>query len=310
MERKHRKIVLGLLMIYTILILFFLFFSFNRRAIPVDSQSYHFNLVPNLIHLRFPNFSNVSSYHLYFFNLGNFIGFIPFGILIPLLYPCKFRQFISLFFLSILLIEIVQMLTYLGRFDINDALVNTLGAAVGFLSYKIGVRYKNVWKKIAVMLLTAAVFSLAVIGFSELLNKQLTKVEGPQIALNELESDGIIGLDKNLLSFEIGNDKITPEINLYSNIGEATETFTYAFEGKDIVLSLNYGIPNHASDSDVTFTLSIDGEEWDAYSGNNEDHYFVSSEYYLENVNELTITLTGDIKLWDVAYSEMVYWWE
>ncbi|MGO1632685.1 MAG: VanZ family protein [Staphylococcus equorum] len=82
-----------------------------------------------------------------FFELGNFIGFIPFGILIPILYRCNFFRFISLFFLSILIIETLQMLTFLGSFDINDAIVNSLGASVGFGAYKMGFRFKNKQKK-------------------------------------------------------------------------------------------------------------------------------------------------------------------
>jgi hypothetical protein len=51
-----------------------------------------------------------------------------------------------------------------------------------------------------------------------LLNKSLTKIEGPIIALNELESNSNVPIDKDLQSFGIGHKKIEPKINLYGNI--------------------------------------------------------------------------------------------
>lgn len=140
MRTKQHKLIFSLLVIYTALILFFLFFSFGRPDAATVNQEYRFDLIPRRIYLMFPTFSDLEYFRRWFFNIGNFVGFIPFGILIPILYRCHFFRFISLFFLSILTIETVQMLTFLGSFDINDAMVNTLGAAVGFCAYKCTVR--------------------------------------------------------------------------------------------------------------------------------------------------------------------------
>jgi hypothetical protein len=84
------------------------------------------------------------------------------------------------------------------------------------------------------------------------------------------------------------------------------EIFTYAFGGKDIVLSLNHGIPDNASGYDGKVIISVDGKEVETYS--NKDHS--SSEIIMDKVNELTITITGNIKLWDVTFKEMKYWWK
>ena len=170
MTTKQRKLIFTILTIYTALILFFLFFSFGRLDAAAVNQEYRFNLIPSNIHLIFPTIWDLEYFKRWFFNFGNFAGFIPFGILIPVLYRCKFFKFISLFFLSILVIETVQMLTFLGSFDIDDAIVNTLGASVGFCAYKIGFRFTNTWKKFAVTVMSAIILSIAVIGFSELVN--------------------------------------------------------------------------------------------------------------------------------------------
>lgn len=311
MITKQRKLIFTILIIYTALILFFLFFSFGRLDAAAVNQEYRFNLIPSNIHLIFPTIWDLKYFKRWFFNFGNFAGFIPFGILIPVLYRCKFFKFISLFFLSILVIETVQMLTFLGSFDIDDAIVNTLGAAVGFYAYKTGFRFTNNWKRIAVTVMSAVILSIAVIGFSELVNKSFTKIEGPVIALNGLETNGNVPLVKNLQSFEIGHEKIEPKINVYSSEGDNIEIFTYAFGGKDIVLSLNYGITDNTSDYDSKVIISVDGKEIDTYFVDKEDRYptLIISELNLDKVNELTITIKGNVKLWDVTFKEMKYWW-
>lgn len=311
MEKKQHKIIFTILIIYTALILFFLFFSFGRSGGAVGNHEYRFNLIPNMISLRFPTISGLEYFQLRFFELGNFAGFIPFGILIPMLYRCKFFRFILLFFLSILILETVQMLTFLGSFDVNDAIVNTLGAAVGFCAYKIGFRFTNTRKVFTVTIISVVILSIAVIGFSELLNKSFTKKEGSVIALNELETNENVRVDKDLQSFEIGHEKIEPKINLYSSEGDNVEIFTYAFGGNDIVLSLNYGIPDNANDYDSKVIISVDGKEVDTYSVGKEyeDSTPISSEINLEKVNDLTITIKGNVRLWDVTFKELKYWW-
>jgi len=306
MRTKQHRLIFTILIIYTAIILYFLFFGVGRPGGAVESHEYRFNLIPSVFTWGFLTISDLKYFPSGIFEFGNFAGFIPFGILIPMLYRCNFLKFISLFFLSFLLIETIQMLTFLGSFDINDAIVNSLGAAVGFASYKIGFRYKSIWKIIVFTVMFSVILSIGVVGVSELLNKSFTKEEGPVIALHELHSNGNVPVDKDLQSFEIGDEKIEPEINLYGTDGESTETFTYAFDGKDIVISLNYGIPNHASDAESEVIISVNGEEIENYSSS--DHG--SSETMLEKVNELTIEIKGNVKLWDVTYKEMVYWWQ
>lgn len=305
MRTKQHKLILTLLIIYTALIVYFLFFGVGRPSVAVGNHEYQFNLIPNIVSFNFPPISELKYFPRGFFELGNFIGFIPFGLLIPRLYRCKFFRFILLFLLSILILETVQMLTYLGSFDINDVIVNSLGAAVGFCVYKIGSRFESSRKELVVTVMSVVILSIAVIGFSELLNKSFTKKEGPVIALNELENNRNIPMDKNLQSFEIGSEKIEPEINLYGSGGDNEEIFTYAFGGKDIVLSLNYGIPDNASDYDGVVIISVDGKEVATYSNKDQG----SSESYMDKVNELTITIKGNVKLWDVTFKEMKYWW-
>ena len=69
--------------------------------------------------------------------LGNIVGFIPLGILVPILFR-RFntpRKLIGLGFVLSLFFEIVQLLTVLGNFDVDDLMLNTFGASIGFFIF-------------------------------------------------------------------------------------------------------------------------------------------------------------------------------
>lgn len=80
--------------------------------------------------------------------VGNIIGFVPFGFLLPMLSE-KFRNFfvvtLATFYLS-LAYEGLQYLTGFGSFDVDDLILNTLGGILGFVAFKIllqMVKFKN-----------------------------------------------------------------------------------------------------------------------------------------------------------------------
>lgn len=85
--------------------------------------------------------SGIISYHLIVDNLlGNIILFIPIGIYLPY-YFNNVTKIIQVFLVTLILIFIVeatQLLTMRGRFDIDDLILNTCGALIGF----------GLWKKI------------------------------------------------------------------------------------------------------------------------------------------------------------------
>ena len=65
---------------------------------------------------------------------GNLLLFLPMGIYLPLLFR-KFNQvaMFSIFMIILLfIVEAVQILTRLGSFDIDDFILNMLGALIGF----------------------------------------------------------------------------------------------------------------------------------------------------------------------------------
>jgi glycopeptide antibiotics resistance protein len=69
--------------------------------------------------------------------LGNVVGFIPFGFILPVILK-KFRSgfliILSGFTLS-LCVEVLQLIMRVGCFDVDDLILNTLGAALGYLAF-------------------------------------------------------------------------------------------------------------------------------------------------------------------------------
>jgi glycopeptide antibiotics resistance protein len=71
--------------------------------------------------------------------LGNIIAFGPLGFLLPIVIKgIKDVKHIALSaFIVSLTFEVIQLLTYLGSFDVDDIILNVLGAMCGYLVYKV-----------------------------------------------------------------------------------------------------------------------------------------------------------------------------
>lgn len=70
---------------------------------------------------------------------GNVLAFMPLGILIPVSFPGIDRWWMILlhsFWLS-LCIELFQLVSHFGAFDVDDILLNTLGGLLGFFIFLI-----------------------------------------------------------------------------------------------------------------------------------------------------------------------------
>jgi len=66
--------------------------------------------------------------------IGNVLVFMPLGVLIPLAFPgtdCFWMILLHSFWLS-LCIELFQLVSHFGAFDVDDILLNTLGGILGF----------------------------------------------------------------------------------------------------------------------------------------------------------------------------------
>ena len=70
--------------------------------------------------------------------IGNFVLFLPMGIYLPFITKKINKMNILSIFMIILLfiIEVVQLVTRRGSFDIDDFILNMIGALIGFGIWK------------------------------------------------------------------------------------------------------------------------------------------------------------------------------
>ncbi|MBB6734779.1 VanZ family protein [Cohnella zeiphila] len=307
---QSRKIIFSITILYTILILYFIFLAFGRLGTVEQMAGYTFIFVPDSF-FKLPSISDLLHPTLMdFVDFGNLTAFIPFGILIPLLYRISFIRFITWFILCILAIETIQALTLLGSFDVNDAIQNSIGAAVGFGAYKLGFRTQNVWSLLATTGISVIVLLIGVWGFCGLVDKAFTQEEGPFAAINELkDSAGNTLTGTKRYSFEMGGQNVEPQYNVFSVEGKNRETYTYMLGSKEkLVFSLFYGIPDQ-TDNKGSISVFVDGHEVFSSSEKYQLREPEMFEIPIESVSELTITVEGNEKLWDVGYRKMKYFW-
>ncbi|PIC84907.1 hypothetical protein CSV72_16415 [Sporosarcina sp. P20a] len=152
MRKSYWKIIFG---IYIVLVINFVVVKFNgninhtintvlmnimRRA----EGGSNYNLIPfQTVRMYLTDLS----FGVAFLNiLGNIIPFIPMGFLIPKAFSSQRRMIKTMFtcFLLILSIECIQFFAYLGSFDVDDIILNTISCFLGFLFFS---AYSRIYKK-------------------------------------------------------------------------------------------------------------------------------------------------------------------
>ncbi|MFE8695989.1 VanZ family protein [Cytobacillus sp. FJAT-53684] len=70
--------------------------------------------------------------------VGNILLFIPLGFSIPLRFKVnKFWKVILLGFFTSCLVEVIQLFTSIRSFDVDDLILNTIGAIIGLALYRL-----------------------------------------------------------------------------------------------------------------------------------------------------------------------------
>ncbi|GAB6989737.1 hypothetical protein JCM16418A_17870 [Paenibacillus pini] len=129
-------------------------------------------------------------------------------------------------------------------------------------------------------------------------------------SLNEVkEQTGKLPLTKDIPHFIVAGERIKPTLNLYRSDHEKTQTYTYILgDKKDVILYYSFGISD-TGDAKGELTIQADGNT--IFQSNEQYTNNLETEYVpFEKVNEITIIIKGNAKLWDVKFSEMKHWWE
>ena len=137
--RQASRVFFGL---YLLLLVYLMFFAeeWGRTMLEGD---YRYNLVPFREIRRYIAYRRQIGPWMVFWNLlGNVIGVVPYGALLPAMQRMGFWKVALLSFELTLFIEVSQLILRVGSCDVDDMLLNTLGGCIGYGVYRIVF-----WKK-------------------------------------------------------------------------------------------------------------------------------------------------------------------
>ncbi|MDD6812129.1 MAG: VanZ family protein [Lachnospiraceae bacterium] len=132
--------------IYILFVLKVIIFKYPFEQLYAIAQTWRRNVVlEGLETANFIPFKTIKMYIDYAYKLnsfenlaGNILVFVPFGILFPML-GRKQTNFWDVFlnaFAFVLEIEIFQLFSAFGAFDVDDIILNCFGAVLGYIIYR------------------------------------------------------------------------------------------------------------------------------------------------------------------------------
>lgn len=155
-ERRYqlmRVFVLIILIFYSILLVLILFRNGSRKfeTISITGLKEHLKLNSNFIPLK-----TICGYIQSFINnsinkstiiknlLGNIFLFAPMGILLPCIFQNlhKFKRFLITMIVIVVSVEIIQLVTRTGSCDIDDVILNLIGAILFYGFWSINIIHK------------------------------------------------------------------------------------------------------------------------------------------------------------------------
>ena len=134
-------IKLTLFMIYICVLCYVLFFAENMGR-KTGERLYSYNLVPfNEIKRYLYNVETIGLNMVLINLLGNILLFLPFGFLLPSFWPEDEKKHpIAMFIIAMLfsaVVECLQFMTGVGSADVDDIILNTAGAMLGYFIYRL-----------------------------------------------------------------------------------------------------------------------------------------------------------------------------
>ena len=145
-KKIFRAVGKVLFLLYVVFLIYFLFLAewYGRTGI---SEEYRYNLELFREIKRFIIYREQLGAFAVFANLaGNILIFVPYGFFISV--ASRERGFFRTLFFSMglsLCVEIIQLFTRVGSFDVDDILLNTIGGVFGYIIFLIcnGIRRKH-----------------------------------------------------------------------------------------------------------------------------------------------------------------------
>lgn len=139
---KSKPLILTAIAAYTAIITYLMLFW--RRDIKHDG--YLYNLRPfKSIGDYLETYIRHNAFGIFAVNiLGNIVMFVPFGILLGVLFNFKFIKSVVIFEVGLLVFETAQLISRRGVFDIDDIILNTIGFLLGYITVVIINNFRRV----------------------------------------------------------------------------------------------------------------------------------------------------------------------
>ena len=139
LKEKNKKRILLRIVFTVYLLILFRITVFRTNSYPTE-YAVNLSLFTDLVATYHEN----GIWMVIYLVIGNIVWFVPFGFLLPMIWQkLKVYYTIPLGFCLSLTIELGQLISGKGMFEIDDLVLNTLGASAGYLAYKI---YKSLRK--------------------------------------------------------------------------------------------------------------------------------------------------------------------
>lgn len=144
LDFKNKKwaiaIAYALFGLYVIIAAALLFFSpYRQAAYEINTSGTHpYNIIPFKTISNYIKASSHINQDIWISNLfGNVLAFLPMGFFLPLLFR-RFNGFwktVGAVFLATTSVEVLQFVTRVGSFDVDDIILNTVGGVIGYLLF-------------------------------------------------------------------------------------------------------------------------------------------------------------------------------
>lgn len=153
---QSKKFIKGIIvlafLLYMCSLIYFLFFS-ERYGRTETADYYRYNLQPFKEIMRYWRYRDVIGYEMVIINLvGNVGVFIPFGLLLPIIYKplAKWYALLPVGMMFSIIIECIQLVTRVGTLDADDVILNVTGIMLGLaiLNFVYFIRRKQVKPKL------------------------------------------------------------------------------------------------------------------------------------------------------------------
>ena len=146
-EKKNLFLRRSIFFIYLLIVVKLIIFKYPYEQLKAIADTWEKGVIlEGLDTANFTLFKTIRMYIKYSYKLnsfenllGNIVVFIPYGFLFPYVIK-RGRNFLVMLFNAFLFvtgIEIFQLFSAFGAFDVDDILLNCFGAVIGYLLYLI-----------------------------------------------------------------------------------------------------------------------------------------------------------------------------